>query len=499
MKKIIAISLSALAFAVAASAQTYVPTSAYFVDGHNYRHQLNPALASSRSYFSIPLLGNTNANIKSNLGINTFLYPNDGNLVPFMNGAVSSEQFLGNLKRNNRLSTDFSTPVFSVGAWGKDNGFTTVEMNVKVNADARLPYDLFDFVKNLGAREEYNISNLGLNARSYMEIAVGHSRSINEHLRIGAKVKFLSGLVNADMNIDNMKLRLNEDKWTVNSKGSVKMSGMNLINIPTKAESGTAADPSESGMLDFSNISFLDNNDPTMMKNMFSGIGYGAALDLGAYYKFGGMLEGLTVSAAVIDLGFISWGKGMNAVTGDNAWEFSGFDNISFEDGDNENEGNGNSIKDQFEGLKDGLVDMLNFYKAGDSGRSLEMLSCTVNIGAEYEMPFYRRMSVGFLSTTRISGHNTWSEGRFSLNLSPTDWFDFSTSYGISSFGSTWGAILNFNLPGFGLFIGTDNIPLHWSAPINNFMPVPYRRANVNLSFGLSFNVSGRKDLVACK
>ena len=86
-----------------ASAQTQM-RSAYFLDGYNFRHQMNPAFAGARSYFSLPALGYTNIGISSNLGIDTFLYPTaDGGLTTFMNRSVDSRTFLGKLDKNNYL------------------------------------------------------------------------------------------------------------------------------------------------------------------------------------------------------------------------------------------------------------------------------------------------------------------------------------------------------------------------------------------------------------
>lgn len=108
-------------------------------------------------------------------------------------------------------------------------------------------------------------------------------------------------------------------------------------------------------------------------------------------------------------------------------------------------------------------------------------------------MPFYRKLSVGFLSSTRIKGPYSHSEGRFSVNIEPVKWFGLSTSYGISSFGSSWGAIANISLPGIGLFIGTDTIPTKLAK--TGGLSVPLNKMNLNLNFGLVFNISKVKHL----
>lgn len=94
MKKIFIIFTAVMAVSVSSAAQQL--NSAYFMESYKFRHDLNPAFASSRSYFSLAL-GDINADISSNMGISTFLYPTpSGQLTTFMNGSVSSEEFMKN-------------------------------------------------------------------------------------------------------------------------------------------------------------------------------------------------------------------------------------------------------------------------------------------------------------------------------------------------------------------------------------------------------------------
>lgn len=452
--------------------------SAYFTDGYKYRHRLNPAFASTRSYFAMPGTGNLSISTESNLGISTFLYPYEGQLATFMHPSVSADDFLGKLNRNNILAVDLNSNIFTVGAWGK-KGFTTVEMNLRSSTSANLPRDLFDFMKNIGAKSTYNISNLGFRSRNYIELAIGHAHQVTEHLNIGAKIKLLTGLASADLNIDRMDLTMNEDKWSVVAQGSLRAS-VPTLDIPLKQ--GT-------NELDLNKISIGED---FSINNILSGIGFGAAVDLGAEYRFGGILKGLNISAAVLDLGLLSWGQGLKASTGENSWEFTGFEDISFENGSE------NSIGKQFEAIGEDLTQLIRLNSDG-KGRYNEMLTCTVNIGAEYEMPFYRKMSVGALYSSRIAGAYSKNEGRFFFNLAPTKWFGLSANYGVSNLGSSLGAILSLDFPGIGIFVGSDYIFWDVTAPVAELngmgIGLPYKNMNLNLNFGVTFNVSRYRTL----
>ncbi|MDE6527310.1 MAG: hypothetical protein K2L75_08645, partial [Muribaculaceae bacterium] len=92
---------------VAAHAQE-APRSAYFLDGYSYRHELNPAFMGERNYVSIPMLGNYDISLFSNVGVNTFLYKYNEpdskyKLTTFMSPTVSADEFLGKLNKNNHI------------------------------------------------------------------------------------------------------------------------------------------------------------------------------------------------------------------------------------------------------------------------------------------------------------------------------------------------------------------------------------------------------------
>ena len=496
MKKILLSIITLAAVSASVYGQT-APRTAYFLDGYSYRHLLNPAFASSRSYFTLPVMGYTDFSLQSDMGMKTFLYPYNGQLTTFMNGAVSADEFLGKLNRNNLVNANISTPLVSLGKWGKSGkGFTVVDLSIKSENNVNLPYDLFDFMKNVGTRQQYDISNLGIKSRSYIQLAIGHTHKIGERISVGGKMKFLLGLPAAELNIDNMQVSLNEDKWSVKATGSLSTTIPGL-DIPKRAD----------GSLDLQNANFnMDNvtgSDPdasigTLIKNTIGNFigGYGAALDLGVNVE---VIKGLSVSAAILDLGLMQWNNRFAAKTGDNYWEFTGFENVDL-NGEGEN-----SIGNQLEQIGSDFSDFIVMYEDSESvGKKWEFLSCTMNIGAEYKMPFYRRLSVGALSSTRFNGAYTWTEGRFSLNLAPLNWISMSASYGISNFGSTFGAMLNIHTAAFSLFFGSDTFLLNFAPAITDCLPAMYQfdklytpldNLNVHLNFGLTFNISKRRDL----
>ena len=59
-----------------------------------------------------------------------------------------------------------------------------------------------------------------------------------------------------------------------------------------------------------------------------------------------------------------------------------------------------------------------------------------------------------------------------------------------------WGAALSFDFPGIGIFLGTDNIFWKVTPPLEGIgISVPYGQANINVNFGLTFNLSKLRHL----
>ncbi len=430
--------------------------SGYFTDGYLYRHQLNPAIGNNQSYVSLPILANLNLGIRGNLNLENFIYNRDGRTTTFLNPNVSAEEFLGNIEDENDLNFETKVQIFSVGfkAFG---GYNTVGMNVRARMNTMLPYELFRFAKEGLSNQTYDISKFGLHARSYAEIALGHSRDINEKLRVGANLKFLIGAANIDAEFNKALVSLGQDHWTVVTNAEVQA---NVKGLKYETEY------SENSGQDYVNGAEVDG----------TGIGgYGLAVDLGATYK---LRDDLTLSAAVLDLGFISWKNNVVASTnGDKQFSTDEY-KFSFEDEAD------NNFEDEMERMTDGLAGLYELEDNGDMGSRSTGLGATLNIGAEYTMPFYKKLSAGVLYTQRIQGEYSWCDFRFSANVAPTKWLSAGANVAFGTYGTAFGWILNFHPKGFNFFVAMDQtlgkiasgipVPLSSNASVNVGMNVPF-------------------------
>ena len=449
-----------LAVAVMVGAATGVSAQAlnsgYFLDGYLFKHQLNPALESDKAYFSIPVLGNINIGTRGNIGLGNFLYPTaNGGLTTFMNSSISAEEFLNGLNTNNKLAMNLDMSILSAGfrAWG---GFNTIDIGLRSHTALNIPKDMLEFMKvgQSGPTTVYDMGDMGMSSANYVEVALGHSRQINDKLRVGAKVKFLLGGMYADMSLKNTHVTLSEKEWIVSANGEMNIAAKGMT-VPEK----------DGGLVDFDNIEY---DSPGLS-------GFGLGIDLGATYE---VIDNLTVSAAIKDLGFIGWSNNTYASTNNEPWRFDGFEDLSFSDDKEEDK-----LENQLDALGDEFEDYANLHRRSTGEKLSKALAATLVVGAEYALPMYDKLSFGLLSTTRFNGPYTWSEGRLSANVSPLSWLEGGVNVAVSSFGTSAGWILNLHPKGFSIFLGMDCLV----GKVNpQFIPVN----NANASFSCGFNVT---------
>lgn len=220
MKKIYS-KIAALALMLApAGAIAQNLESGFFTDGYLYRHEMNPAIENSRNYVAMPFLGNINVGMSGNIGIRDVLFNRNGRTVLYTNPQVDAAEFMNGIGNRNRINSDFKIQLLGAGfkAWG---GYNTIGINIRGNASTIIPKSIFDITKNGLKNQTYDISDLNAHAHSYAEIALGHSRKINEKWRVGAKFKFLIGAGNVDANVRKGTITLGENGYVADRKSVV--------------------------------------------------------------------------------------------------------------------------------------------------------------------------------------------------------------------------------------------------------------------------------------
>lgn len=443
--------------------------SAYFTNDYKFRHTMNPAYGNEQNYVSMPGFGNVNVSTMGNFGYEDVIFDNPmfpstskDRLTTFMNPYISTADALkGFNSGDNKILGDVSITVLSAGFKGF-GGYNTVELNARTSFGVSMPYELFEFAKNTGNRT-YNIGNISANGQAFAELAFGHSRQINEKLRVGAKVKLLFGAGRGDVNIDNVKADLAaDDKWTVSghAKSEVSVKGFTYKTEEKEYK--------EEGRGTYQYVNDVDVDGAGLG-------GFGLAFDLGGVYKIN---NDFTVSAALLDLGFIKWSNNMVAVNGGEEFVFNGFHDVAV----NEDRG-GSTLSMQGDKYSDQLADFANLQDKGDEGGRTTGIGATLNLGCEYTLPVYRKITFGVLSSTRFRGDYSWTEARVSANWNPLKWIDGGVNMAFGSYRNSFGWVLNFHPKGYNFYVGMDHtlgkvskefIPLNSNAAVSVGMSVAW-------------------------
>lgn len=459
-----------------AVAQAQYLRTSYFMEGVSGRMKLNPALVPTRGYVDIPAIGSLNASVSSNsLGTNDIMdvFDNSDNFY-------SDPDFMGRLKGENRLNLSLNTDVISFG-FHRGKGFWSFNAGIRADVNASIQKSMFEYLNAMDAVDDwtgldYNIGRQELRINSYIELGVGYAREITDRLTVGGKVKFLLGAANLDLRINQIQLETNLPKdfsstdvndypnWenykallNVDAQLESSMKGLELTES-TNAQGEPYIDD-----LDFGNWGIA---------------GYGAAVDFGVTYR---LLDNLTVSASVLDLGFISWSEGSSeAAVAEGNIDMNAQDYATRPDGWDAFRQDAQGFIDRVNGGDVLDFDLMNLRKKDGKSRTTG-LATTIALGAEYGF-FHNTLSVGALFTDRFTPIKSMAELTLAGTYRPKSWMNVALSYSmIQSTGKSFGCALKLGP----VFLGTDYMFLGNNSKVAN--------AYVGVSIPL-----GRKQVACC-
>lgn len=194
---------------------------------------------------------------------------------------VDLNAFYGSLAKKNYINTNLQADLLSVGVKAGARLYFTFNATAKTRTSLMLPKDLFGIV--IGGTTPYVNKTASVSPQadviSYLELGTGAAYTVNNHLTIGARIKFLKGIANATTHRADLDISLSDEyAITVQANADVRTSGIhNLID-------GDNYDIAESWQ------DYTQNN--------------GLAIDLGASYRIN---DRINVSASLIDIGSIRW------------------------------------------------------------------------------------------------------------------------------------------------------------------------------------------------
>lgn len=421
--------------------------SGYFLDNYTYRHQLNPALAPDKGFVSFPVLGNINVGMHGNANVSDFIYNVNGKTSLFTNPYLSTDEVMSKFEDHNKLGLGVKLGILDVG-FNAFGGYNSIAINAVTSADISLPKSLMSLMREGLSNRTYDITDLRGDAVAYGEIALNHSRDIKQvpGLRVGLTAKFLVGVGALQARFNKAHLQLGTDSWQALTNADIYTS-LKGISYETSVNDNTGANY-VSGI----------NADSFTAPN-----GFGVGFDIGAEYKW----KDFSFSAAVLDLGFINFSETYQATT--NGDRLINTDAYTFQVG-------GEGSDDEWDRIRDDFSKLYELEDKGNIGSHNYNLKATMNIGVDYEFPYYRNLHFGLLNTTRFAGNLTATRFRLSANVQPVKCFSASVNGVFGTYGAGFGWLLNFSTKGFNLFVGMDHtlgklakqgVPLNSNAEFN--------------------------------
>lgn len=465
----IAAIVALLMYACPAGAQ-YLRTS-YFMESAQYRMQLNPALAPAKGFVHLPGIGHVNASVRSNtLGLDDVI-----DIIENKDDAdyFASDRFMSDLKDQNLALANVGTDLLAVGWWHNDHSFWSINFSVKADGDLSVQRNLFSFMRDMRGMESNDYSNyvrdLGeqeLNVNAYSEIGLGYTHRFNDRFSAGVRVKGLLGIGNAHLKINKAVIRTNLEgvapdiDWSKAGPDELMAArGTASVEVDALLESSIEG-------LEYETTSqgYIDNLDFDAQNMGVSGLG--AGIDIGVSGRVAG---GLSLSAALVDLGFIKWSKGSTKVAHANT------EDLAF---DSENPGDVLRFSDVVGSGEVLNLDMMRLYidEDGVKSRTTSLIPSMV-LGADYTFAG-DQLSLGLLYTNYFAHVRNESELTMSVNYKPSNFVGLTASYSPMLCG---GKSVGFALKLGPLFVGTD------------YMFMGKNTKCCNALFGLSIPLSSRR------
>ena len=271
MKKylpIMLVGIATLLFATQAIAQT--DFTLYHMKLVPYRIYQNPSLVpQSRSFVGFPALSSIYFH-----GSNAFSLSNVMTRTPDDSLKIDVDKLLSKLGDRNNLFTNVDIDLLSFGFRAGDKYYITFSARERSITRLMYPKDLLNFAWKgnaaIGLDKELNFSPR-FDGMVFDEIALGLAQEVDDKLTVGMRLKFLNG--RANVYTERAKVSFYTDpidfSYRLKSDMLIRTSGIDSID-------------------------------------MTKGGNYGLGIDLGVTYKLNSKFS---LSASVLDLGYINWKK----------------------------------------------------------------------------------------------------------------------------------------------------------------------------------------------
>ncbi|MCL2683028.1 MAG: DUF5723 family protein [Bacteroidales bacterium] len=426
--------------------------------------KLNPAYYTCYKFYAgFPGLSGVQIQLNNDaLSYRRSFLPNDTGVD------IRTSSIISNLAANNNFGFDISADILSFGIKIKEKNQLHFGLSVEGYGNLLLTKNTFNLLLRgpgffIGKDERGALSGNSLDMSVYSAFSAGYARIINDKLSVGGRVKFLSGMANLYTERADISLHIDDGydpnivPYTYTLKPDVTLMG-SFANSPQDSSLSAALRGIEQDIGRFIGLPRSLNHNP------------GIAFDLGLTYQVN---DALTLAAAVRDIGFIRWNRGVKRVSSrgeEKPFEYSGVSD--FVDMMNDN---GFSIRQALVAMKDSVIEYLQLDQVDSTFSSYRSkLRTSFNISAFYDLTDNDHL--GLMWNMQIN-----QQKGMAVTLAYTRTFGPNFSVCITN------AIVNQNVINFGGGFVVKGGPIQFyliADKINAFQPANMRA--FNLQFGLN-------------
>ncbi len=426
-------------------------------------NQLNPALMHPcRFYLSLPVISSVRMNIRNTgFGYKDVFYTD--------NTSASTDYYIDPVKLDEKLrrinyslvnaDVDLLGLGFAVSDW-----YFTLGVSSHTSIQGSYPHDIVllqDQYWNINSASPMSVrlNNIVLNTTSWNSISVSVSREVKKGLRIGARAKYLNGIVNTH-NI-NSSIALNSTQFPSEFRAQIN------YGIKSSLPMELGLDPSGH----VNSISFKPAGQNLLSNYIFNG-NRGFALDAGLVYDID---EATQLSASIIDFGFIRWKKNLNEFSVNETYVFTGADLNQIYNDPGQTD------------LANIIVDSLSnsVYALPSAKRYYTSLPFSLYGGITREIA--PNIKAGAMTWIEINSGHIRPSATFSINFTPFRAFAASFSYTMmnNKFNQI-GTGLAFGNQGAQFYIITDNIVVRYTKDRATSYLWPTNARMLSLRFGIN-------------
>lgn len=379
-----------------------------------------------------------------------------------------------NLGKTNFIRFDANIDLLSFG-FRVNSYYGSFNLSSKTSSGFSYPKGLlelkngnYDFDNN--RPRNIDLSDLGINGFSYVEMGFGLSKVVNPKLTVGARLKILNGIAAAKTSKFDATIVTSDDflKSTINVDAEMFVSSPQLVF--SKNADGKIDD-----------VSFGNDENNTSNGYRF-GSNLGLGIDLGGTYKFD---EKFTFYGSVNDFGFIRWSQNGYKLTSKGSYEFNGADITP--------DANGNV---DFEKAMEAIADTLKtkFKPSDENAKFTTMLKTKMYLGATYKVKDW--LNCGALLRGGFYGSYFDPALTLSANATPFRALALTLTYSVynrtmNNFGA--GIVVGGNP--IQLYVVADNIlsrMVRLKSDNGSTVSVPGYTRSFNIQFGINLQFGSR-------